>query len=257
MEEHAAAAATPAMPFSDKLINIFSSPGALFDNVRLTPTTHSNWLIPMLIVMIVTIGMSQVVMNNASLKDQIVSVSQKKMAEQMDKNVQAGKMTAEQAEQAKEQASNFMPGSTWFSVIQIGGVIIVTPIILMLMGLVYWLLGKTAMKAQAPYIKVVEVVGLTFLIGAIESIVTTLLMFAFDSIHASASLALFVSQFNPEDKLHLVLAKVNLFTFWSLGVTSVGLSRVFQRDFPKVLVLVLALWVLWSIASVALGLSFN
>jgi hypothetical protein len=43
---------------------------------------------------------------------------------------------------------------------------------------------------------------------------------------------------------------VNVFTFWTLGVTSIGLSRLFQKDLPKVLVLVFALWILWTLFKV-------
>jgi hypothetical protein len=46
----------------------------------------------------------------------------------------------------------------------------------------------------------------------------------------------------------MVAAAINIFTFWNLGVVSVGLSRIFQRDFPKVLVLLAALWVIWTLA---------
>jgi hypothetical protein len=106
------------------------------------------------------------------------------------------------------------------------------------------------MKANVPYMKVVEVVGLTFFISMIESVVTTILAIGMSSMFASPSLALFVSDFSIENKLHLLAASVNVFTFWTLGVTGIGLARLFQKDTPKVLVLVFALWVLWTIFKV-------
>jgi hypothetical protein len=97
------------------------------------------------------------------------------------------------------------------------------------------------------------VVGLTFLIGAVESIVTTVMAIGLDSLHAGPNLAVFVQNFDIANKIHVALAKVNLFTIWSLIVTSIGLSKIFQRDLPKVLVLVFSLWILWTILTVSTG----
>jgi len=65
--------------------------------------------------------------------------------------------------------------------------------------------------------------------------------------------ALFVQNFDFSNKLHMALVKVNLFTIWSLLVTGIGLSKLFQRDLPKVLVLVFSLWILWSAFTVLTG----
>jgi hypothetical protein len=117
-------------------------------------------------------------------------------------------------------------------------------------GLVYWLLGKWVMKATAPYMKVVEVVGLTFFIVTIESVVTTILSIGMNSIFASPSLGLLISDFSIENKMHLLASSMNVFTFWTLTVTSIGLARLFQKDLPKVLVLVFALWILWILFTI-------
>ena len=239
------------MSFTEKLTNIFASPGELFENVRLTGPTTGNWLMPLIIFLVVALVMGQIMIHNASLADQLGATIRKGF----EKSVQEGKMTQEQADQTYENYAK--PGSTMFMISQIGGTIIVTPIVLFLVGLVYWLLGKFAMGATAPYMKVVEVVGLTFLIGTLEYIVTTCMMIGLDSIHGTPSLGAFVSGFDPQNKMHLALSKINIFTFWSLGVTSVGLSKLFQRDLAKVVVLVVALWIVWSVGTIALGMNFG
>ncbi len=253
MEEQQQAAPEPVapMPFTEKLTNIFASPGELFENVRQTGPTTSNWLIPLIIFIIVVILTNQLVVHNASLADQMGAMIKKGFTEQ----VQAGKMTQEQADQTFENYAR--PGSTMSTIFTVGGIVIVTPIVVLLAALVYWLLGKSAMHATAPYVKVLEVVGLVLFIDALENIVTTVLMLAMDSIHATPSAGMFVSNFDVANKLHLFLSKINIFTFWSLGVTSLGLSKLFQRDFPKVLVLVFALWILWTVGTVMLGIRFG
>lgn len=239
------------MSFSEKLVNIFASPGELFENVRLTEKTTSSWLIPWIIFTAAAIIMGQLVMNNASLVDQIGATIKKGF----DKQVQEGEMSQEQADQTYEQFAK--PGSTMFTLFQIGGTVFGSFAILFILALLYWLIGKSAMKATAPYAKVLEVVGLTFFIGTLEQIVTTLLMIAMDSIHATPSLGIFVSDFDTENKLHVGMAKINAFTFWNLSVLSVGLGRLFQRDVPKVLVLVFAVWILWSLVTLFTGVQFG
>lgn len=242
-EQSAATEPVRPMSFTEKITNIIASPGELFENVRLTGKTNSNWLVPWIIFVVVGIILGQLMLSNPSLTDQLGQMIRKGM----EKSVQEGKMTQEQMDRAYEFAR---PGSTLFRLGQIGGLAIYSFVLVFVLGLIYWFLGKSTMKANAPYMKVVEVAGLTLFIALLEQIVTTLLMFAMDSIHATPSLGIFVSDFDMDNKLHVALSKVNAFTFWSLSVTSVGLSRLFQRDFPKVLVLVLALWLIWTIVSV-------
>lgn len=243
------------MPFTDRIINVYAAPGELFENVRLTGKTPSNWVIPLVLFILVAIGLSQLVLNNPSLKDQLGAMMDKRFEESIAKQ----NLPPDQADQARQAFESYAkPGSVWFTISQIGGIAIMTPIALFALALIYWLIGKSAMSAQAPYGKVVEVIGLTFFIGIAEQIVTTLLMVVLDHIHATPSAALAVlSQFNVEDKLHLALAKLNLFTFWDLSVVSIGLSRLFQRDLPKVLVLVFALWILWSVGTVLAGITMG
>jgi hypothetical protein len=253
--EPAPATEVKPMPFSERLVNIFASPGELFENVRLTGKTASNWIVPIAIMIVVVIGMQQLIMNNPSLAEQTKVMMEKAMKESMDKAVQSGKMTPEAAEQQREQMERFAdPSSPLRIIMGAVSITVMMPAVLFVLALVYWLLGKTAMQAAAPYMKVVEVVGLVFLIAAVESIVTTVMAIGFDSLHAGPNLGLAVLQnFDPQNKVHVALSKINLFSIWSLIVIGIGLSKLFMRDLPKVLVLVFTLWVLWNVLTVSTG----
>jgi uncharacterized membrane protein YuzA (DUF378 family) len=256
MEDHqtATAGAVNPMSFTEKLVNIFASPGELYENVRDTGATKSNWLIPASLLIIASILMTQLMLSNASLVDQL----DRTMRQAMEKSIEGRNLPPEQMERARQQIDTMYeatkPGSTWFTVLSVIGPLIWTLVMLFGLGLVYWLIGKSAMSATAPYMKVVEVVGLTLFIGTLEVIVTTLLMYALDSIHASPGLGLFVKDFDVTNKVHLALSKVNIFTLWGLVVTGVGLSKLFRRDLPKVLVLVFALWILYSVVTILTGI---
>jgi Yip1 domain len=244
------AAPVKSMSFSEKLAGIFASPGEVYEDVRLTPKTTSNWVVPTLVLIVVAIVCTMLVMSNPSLQHQFGAAQR----EAIDKLVQEGRITQEQADRQLEMMG---PSSPFMLIGIVASTPIMTFLILFLFALLFWLVGKFAMKASAPYMKVVEVVGLTFYIGAIGRIVTTAMMFVMDSVHASPSLALLVSNFSMQDKVHQALAAVNIFTIWSLVVTAIGLAKLFQRDMPKVLVLVFALWVLLSGALILLGIQLG
>ena len=236
------------MSFTDKLVGVLSSPSELYDNVRETPPTSSNWVIPTLILLVVGLIMAYLITSNPTLSDQMKRMTSEQMEKGLQKQLAAGKMTQEQANQARDRMSGMgATGALIFSYVSAA----VGPFFALFLGsLVFWLLGKGVMKATSPYMKVVEVVGLTFFIATIESVVTTILAIGMNSMFASPSLALFITDFNIENKMHLLAGSMNVFTFWTLGVTSIGLSRLFQKDLPKVLVLVFALWILWTLFKV-------
>ena len=236
------------LSFVDKLICIFSAPVEAFVDVRRTPPTLSNWLIPLTLFALLSIVSAQLLIASPTLAAQLKDV----VLEQLDAMIESGAITPDQAELQYEQIG---PGSVLFMIASLGAQLIAPPAILFALALVFWLLGKSAMASSAPYMKVVEIVGLTYLVWSLESVAGTILMLLTDSIYATPSLALLVlPEFDTGNFLHLALARVNFFTFWILYLTSTGLSVLYQRDFPKVLVLILALWFLWTLVMLFIGI---
>jgi hypothetical protein len=235
------------LTFIDKLILLFSAPVGVFVDVRRTPPTPSNWLIPLTLFVLLSIVSAQLLLANTALAAQLKDL----VLQQLDAMVESGALTRDQAELEYER---FGPGSVLFTIASLGGFLITPSVTLFALALVFWLVGRSAMASSAPYLKVVEIVGLTFLVWCLESVVGTILMLITDSIYATPSLALLVlPEFDTGNLLHLALARVNLFTFWMLYLIGTGLSVLFQRDFPKVLVLILALWFLWTLATLFIG----
>ena len=247
----------PDRPMSmlDKLTNLFASPGEVFEDVRLTEPTNSNWLVPWLAYFVIFLLTHLFILNNPSLTSQLSVAIKEQFDASVKEAITKGALTREAADSQYEQFAK--PGSAGFMMISIGGMLFGSIVVLFSLALFYWLVGKSAMSADASYMKVVEVIGLTYFIGGLERLVTTLLMFATDSIQASPSLALFLSSVDPANKAHVALSKANAFTFWDPTVTSVGLSKLFQKDFPKVFVLVLALWLLWTLFTLFTGVNIT
>ncbi len=91
----------PEIALSDAMAGTFSDPGDTFTAVKRSKKNY--WLVPLLIVVVVSILSSFLVMRDEELSSEIRDKQKKAMTEQLDKAVKEGKMTQEQANQQMEQ----------------------------------------------------------------------------------------------------------------------------------------------------------
>jgi len=169
-----------------------------------------------------------------------------------DQQVAAGKMKPEQAKQAKEFMEN-MP--SW--VLQIGG--IVQGVIAGFCGafwwaLVTWLIGSKILKGRFPFMKALEVSGLTMMIFALCYLVNTLLVVIMGNIHARPALSVFISGFDPLSKLHLFLASMNLFYLWATAVLALGVAKLSGVSLGKAALWMFGFWIVMRLALIGAGM---
>lgn len=237
------------MSISDKMVNVISAPGDLFSYVAKEGKKSSNYSIPLLISIVVSAIFMFVVFSQPAIKDQMSQQQEKSLQQSVEK----GKLTQEQADQARER----MPaaGSPIFLVFGIVGVVVVTLILLYGSSLVYWLVGKYAFKSQVPYGKVLEVAGLSMYISIIGAILTLIIAVAMGSLYAGPHLGVLVgSSFDPVNKMHKLLSNINVMTIWYLVVVAIGLSKIFAVQLQKTLITVGILWVLYIVVTVGLSI---
>lgn len=79
-----------------RLFNVFAAPGELFEELRHAQPAHSNWLVPLVLSMSVSILFTVVVFSQPDIVARIKAQQEEALAAR----VEAGKMTPEQAEQA-------------------------------------------------------------------------------------------------------------------------------------------------------------
>jgi len=164
--------------------------------------------------------------------------------------VQDGKMTREQADQIQDQM-----GSTQIVFVKLAGsfgAVFFSFAWLFSLSLVLWLLSLWVFKTKFAYIKAVEMVGLTTMISVLGGIVTLLVILVKGNMHMTLSPALLIRNFDMENKLHLILASLNVITIWYVGVLCVGLSKLAGKSFA-----VVALWLYggWAVLRVGIILS--
>lgn len=242
MEEQAPSA--PTISFSDIIMNVFASPTDAYEGIRTSPTRASVWVVPLIITLVLTCCFTGLMFTNESMKNQIMDSQRTRMEEQ----VKAGKMTQEQADRATEQMEK--AGGMMIAVGIIFGVVTVS-IMFFLAALVFWLVGRFGLKAEGGYGKYLELYGAASWIGILGFIITILLAVAYGSIYASPGGALAVlSNFDPKNTTHRLLAAFNIFTIWQMIVVGIGMSKYAGKTSGTGIGVGVGLWIAWVLISV-------
>ena len=114
-------------------------------------------------------------------------------------------------------------------------------------------MAQLFLKTKIPFMKAAEVAGLTTLILVLGAIVGILLTVITGKLGMTPSLALTVGEFDLKNKVHQLLAAVNIFYFWQLGVVACGLARLTDAPFTKTLLLLFLYWLAFTLFFVGIG----
>lgn len=234
----------PSLPA--RLLAVVTAPVRLFEELADLPPDRIHWILPPLLYVLCAVACMAVIVAQPGPAAQLAEITEKDFVPQLNAYVSEGTITADQAAAIR---TFITPGSTGFILLQIAGTTAVTILVVALLSTLLWLLTRSALGRTAPFRKVLEVSGLSFVIGILERLVTTALVVITGSLFATPGPGVFFVH-APDGRLFLALSSINLFTLWEIGVLSAGLAALTGRDLPKVFVLLLALWVLWTLVMV-------
>lgn len=244
--ENSSAPPVEVSSFMTRATNVFMSPGELYAEIAVAPVQSSSWVFPFIISMIVGVLMTIAIFSNQSLREQALEPQR----EAIQKQVEEGKMTQEQA----DQAESFM-SPTMFMVIGAGGVLVIVCATMFLIPLVLMAASKLALQYSGTYKKFLEAYGIATLIGVLGGIVTLLMMYSLDSMLAQPSGAFFLmGSFDQHSFTHKAIASLNIFTIWEVAVVGLGISKLAGKSAGAGMAVTFGLWLIWVIASSLLGI---
>lgn len=232
--------APKAQGLGSTMMNVFSSPGDAFEGLRESESKASFWLLPLIILIVLASATTAIMFSNDTLKGQILESRNQAIQKQVD----SGKMTQEQADRAKSQMENM--GGMFVAIGIIGSVIFLS---IMFFGasLALWLASKVALKSTAGYGKYLEMYGISSWIGILGGVVTLLMILGLNSMYASPSAALAVySTFDPANTMHKILATINIFSIWQAIVIGIGLGKLGGKSASTGIGIALGLWIVWA-----------
>ena len=236
------------MSLTSRLLNVFASPGEVFEDIKDKPVNNANWAVPGLIIVLVGWLASLVIFSQEPIKQQMKEISQKAIQKQFEKK----NLPKEQMDKAMEAAEKYGGIGTMVSAFFIP--IFAGFLAPFVWGFIFWLIGAKILKGAFPYMKGVEAVGLANMIGVLDTVVRTLLVTVKGSVFVSPSLMLMVKDWNPENKVHSLLGYINIMTFWVLAVRAVGVSKLSNVSFVRTSLWVFGVWIGYSALFFGFGL---
>jgi hypothetical protein len=227
------------MSFTDKLIGIFAEPVKVFTNIAKNPVKTSDWILPIIIIIVLAIASQLITMNNPLVQENM----KQEMIKKFQKSVDEGKMTQEQAEQ-------FLDNMEKYKGFQYIGIFVFVPIVMFIItflaALIYWIMAKVGLKGDPNYMSVVTIYSLTSLISVIEVLITTILSITMGKMNAVPSLALILPNL-AEGPLKILISKINPFTFWWLILMGLGMAKLCNKDIKNGIIWVFGLWVIYLV----------
>jgi hypothetical protein len=237
----------PTMSLGGRLLNVFATPGDVFQEVKTASVSTANWLAPAVILLLVGWVSGWLIFSQDSIQHQLSEITD----QAIQKQVERGHLSEQQADQARAM------GEKWAGISsKIGAALVpafagfASPFV---WGLIVWLAGAKVLKGNFPYMKAVEVVGVANMISVLEVIVKTLLIVGLGNLYAAPGLVLLVKDFDPQNPVHSLLAVVNVMTFWLLAVRAIGLARLSGASLAKAALWVFGIWAAYTGFLIGLG----
>jgi len=226
-----------ASSLGGRLVNMFAAPGDVFEEIRTSKPSTANWLVPFLLACLVGVSYAFAVFSQESILQSMREAQEKAMQQRVD----AGKMTRQQADQALSVTEQFM-GPTMMKVFGSVGAVVANCVMLFLVALIIWLLGRWAFKERFSYLKAMEVAGLAGTINILGGIVAMLLAVVMGNMAMTPGPVLLVHEFDPANKLHVFLAQLNVFMFWYIALLSLGLAKLCRVAYGKAAIWLFGIW---------------
>ncbi len=223
---------------SDKIAGVFSEPAKTFETTSKFPLRTIDWILPVILLLILSIISQFILFNNPEISYQM----QQKQRETVQKMVDEGKITQEQA----DKQSQFMTGSAMVIIRSVSTLIFGFIFFLIITG-VYFLFCRFALKGDGNYVSALVANGLTGYIAMLQIILATVASIILGRMVQDVSLTSLIGM----DKSSLggwLLSFIDVITIWSFAILSIGLAKMFKsRSMGKYFALVFGLWILWKI----------
>src|SRR5437867_1612393 len=216
---------------TQKLLNIFVSPGDVFEEVVVSPPRAVCWLVPMLFVCLTGIISLRVMPASEWGAAQVRQLAESDTSASSD----IGKpVRHDSAVAILTVAASAIAGTLWSTS-------------------VLWLIGRVFLKTRFPFRKTLEVVALTGMILGLSTIMTALLGVATGDPSARPALSLFAGRSNAGTDVHAALDAVNFFHLWTATVLAVGLAKLARVSFNEAAFWVFGYWVALRVAMIWLA----
>lgn len=235
---------------TDKLVGVFTEPQPMFSRIAKFPAKTSDWLIPVLVVIVVAILSQFVMMSNPEIKLQQQEKMMQNIEKGLDDAVKEGKMTQEQADQQLEQIQENMSGEA-ANMFQTISLVVGIPFGMFIVFFVvtgfFLLVSKYGLKGGGEYKDIMVAYGLPMYISVIEIIISVIAALAMGKLMTGLSAADLMGM-DKTTTTGFLLSRINPLTIWYYVVFGIGLAKMNKsEDVKKYVFVVVGIWLGFSI----------
>jgi len=233
------AQAQPAISPFGRIIGVFFSPKATFEDIVRTPS----WVLPVVLLTLFSIGVSFAINQRINWREF--------MSQQIEKSPQAASMSAEQKEQRIEGGAKFSPPFTY--VIGFLGPSIGILCVALVMWGAYNLLGG----ANTDFGTSFAITAHAFMTGLLSSLLFILVLFLkpYGTVDLENPVATNLAAVLTEDSakwLVALLKSIDVFTFWTLILLAIGFAATNPKKLKgsKAFTIAFSVWAAYVVCRV-------
>jgi hypothetical protein len=219
------------------LIDVCAAPGDVFDYLKMVPTRTMTWLVPLVLVSVMTVFYVVVAYSQPG----VLAAARDAQEKAFDKKVAAGQMTRDQADKIEKISSQYMTPSILRAAGAVGGVL-ATFAAFFLTALILWLAARIVHNSTVAYMKIAEVVALAGIISVLNIAVKCVLVIWKGSLMATLSPVLFLDDASATHRPGAWLSLLDPVEIWWLAVLSLGFSKVAPISYAKAALWVFGVW---------------
>ncbi len=230
---------------ADKLSGMITSPGQTFSEMSLHKPKSIDWILPILVLIVVSILSNYVMMNVPTVKGKIMEKQIEMMKENFDHQVEIEAMTAEEAEkQFNNIVDKMQDGNAGIGIFGSGvSIVIIVFLFFFLVSLVLFIFARFIFKDQGTYSHALVAYGLPSYITAFQVIITTLITILSGELINGTSLNTIVGA-DPISLNGFLMSKIDPIRIWYYAVISIAFAKMFRAEnTTKYYITIFGLWI--------------
>jgi hypothetical protein len=217
---------------TDKIVGVISEPSNLFSKLAFLPTKATDWMFPLILLIIVAIASTFILMSNPEIKLEMQQQQEKAMREQFDKMVESGQMSREQADEQLERSSEFVSNPMFMYLIPSISVFVIMLLWFFVFTTLAFLLAKFVFKGDGSYSQAMTAMGLPLYISVLQSILLVIV---------GILMGKMLTGLNPASLMGMdlktlpgfLLSRLDVFSIWFYVVVGIAFAKMFKSDNVK------------------------
>jgi hypothetical protein len=239
---------------TDKMIGVLSEPTNLFQKLSIQKPKTTDWIIPILLLVVVASLSRFIMMNNPEIKADAMEKQMEVIEKSLQDAVDKGNMTQDQADEQIEKIRERMEeGGSGQLVMTIVGILIFAFITFFIIAGIFYLLAKITLGGEGNFSTSMVAYGLPHYIIVIQILVTIILAMTMNKMFIDTSVGSFLDLKN-DTLIGLLAHKLDVFSIWFYAVISIAYAKMFKSEnIGKYFIAIFGLWVGFSVLMFFLG----